>query len=107
MIYEGKAFSPDLMPQVLEGVAAPMLGGETKYGMGVIIRKTSLGTTYGHSGFFPGYMTDMMYFPDQKVAVAVQVNTSVGRSLGKPLSRVLIEAMEVIKANSKCECDSE
>jgi hypothetical protein len=40
------------------------------------------------------------------VTIAVQVNTSVGRSLGKPFCRVLIEAMEVIKANSKCECDS-
>jgi D-alanyl-D-alanine carboxypeptidase len=109
MIYEGKAFSPELLPQVLDGVPAPQLmlgGGETRYGLGVIIRKTRLGIAYGHSGFFPGYMTDMMYFPDHKVAVAVQVNTSVGRSLGKPLGRVLVEAMEVIKANSKCECDS-
>ena len=98
MIYEGKAFSPELLPQVLDGVAAPMLGRETKYGLGVIIRKTPVGTSYGHSGFFPGYMTDMMYFPEHKVAVAVQVNTSVGRSLGKPLSRVLVEMMEVITA---------
>jgi D-alanyl-D-alanine carboxypeptidase len=97
MIYEGKAFSPDLLPEVLEGVPAPMLGRETRYGLGVIIRKTSAGTSYGHSGFFPGYMTDMMYFPEHRVAVAVQVNTSVGRSLGKPLSRVLVEAMEVIR----------
>ena len=99
MMYEGQAFSSDLLPTVLEGVSAPMLGRETKYGLGVIIRKTSAGTAYGHSGFFPGYMTDMMYFPEYKVAVAVQVNTSVGRSLGKPLSRVLVETMEVIKAN--------
>lgn len=96
-IYEGKAFAPDLLPQVLDGVSAPMLGRETTYGLGVIIRKTTVGTSYGHSGFFPGYMTDVMYFSDHKVAVAVQVNTSVGRSLGKPLSRVLVEAMEVIK----------
>jgi hypothetical protein len=41
-------------------------------------------------------MTDMAYFPEQKIAVAVQVNTSVGRSLGKPLSRVLVEAVEII-----------
>ncbi|HSE31668.1 MAG TPA: serine hydrolase domain-containing protein [Pyrinomonadaceae bacterium] len=99
MIYEGKAFSSDLLPQVLDGVAAPMLGRETKYGLGVIIRNTSLGTTYGHSGFFPGYMTDMMYFPKQRVAVAVQVNTSVGRDLGKPLGRVLVEMMQVINEN--------
>lgn len=98
MIYEGKAFSPDLLPQVLEGVSAPMLGRETKYGLGVIIRKTPPGISYGHSGFFPGYMTDMMYFPEHKVAIAVQVNTSVGRSLGKPLSRVIVEMMEVIES---------
>ena len=100
MIYEGKAFSPDLLPQVLDGFSAPMLGRETKYGLGVIIRKTPAGTSYGHSGFFPGYMTDIMYFPERKVAVAVQVNTSVGRSLGKPLSRVLVEMMEIIAAKS-------
>jgi D-alanyl-D-alanine carboxypeptidase len=99
MYYEGKAFSPELLPQVLDGVAAPMLGRETKYGLAAIIRKTTAGTAYGHSGFFPGYMTDMMYFPEQKIALAVQVNTSVGRSLGKPLSRVLVEMMEVIEAN--------
>lgn len=96
MFYEGKAFSSDLLPQVVDGVAAPMLGRESKYGLGAIIRKTPAGTSYGHSGFFPGYMTDMMYFPDQKIAVAVQVNTSVGRSLGKPLSRVLVEVMQVL-----------
>jgi D-alanyl-D-alanine carboxypeptidase len=99
MIYEGRAFSADLLPQVLDGVAAPMLGRESKYGLGVIIRQTAAGTSYGHSGFFPGYLTDMMYFPEHKVAVAVQVNTSVGRSLGKPLSRVLVEMMEVIRSN--------
>ena len=70
-----------------------------QHGLGAIIRQTQAGTSYGHSCFFPGYMTDMMYFPEDKIAVAVHVNTSVGRSLGKPLSRVLVEVMEVIRAN--------
>ena len=100
LMYEGKAYPPELLPQVFDGVLAPMLGPENKYGLGVIIRKTPLGTSYGHSGFFPGYMTDMQYFPDHKIAVAVQVNTSVGRSLGKPLSRVVVEVMEVLTAKS-------
>ncbi|HEX5887306.1 MAG TPA: serine hydrolase domain-containing protein [Pyrinomonadaceae bacterium] len=100
MFYEGKAFPRELLPQVINGVDAPRLGRETKYGLAAIIRQTTAGTSYGHSGFFPGYMTDMMYFPEHKIAVAVQVNTSVGRNLGKPLSRVLAEMMEVIKAHS-------
>jgi len=46
-------------------------------------------------------MTDMMYFPEYRIAVAVQVNTSVGRSLGKPLSRVLVEMVEAIRASER------
>jgi D-alanyl-D-alanine carboxypeptidase len=97
MMYEGKAYDASLLPQVLEGVPAPALGKETRYGLGVIIRKTSAGTSYGHSGFFPGYMTDMMYFPEERIAVAVQVNTSVPQDLGKPLGRVLVEAVDLIR----------
>ncbi len=100
MIFEGKAFDESLLPQALDGVAAPMLGRETKYGLCVIIRKTAAGTSYGHSGFFPGYMTDMMYFPEQKIALAVQVNTSVPQNLGKPLGRVLVEALEVVNKHA-------
>ncbi len=96
MMYEGKAFDPSLLPQVLDGVSAPMLGRETKYGLGVIIRTTQAGKSYGHSGFFPGYVTDMMYFPDSRIAVAVQVNTSAPQTLGKPLGRVLVEMAQII-----------
>jgi hypothetical protein len=39
----------------------------------------------------------MMYFPDTRIAIAVQVNTSVGRDLGKPLGRVLAEMAQIIK----------
>ncbi len=97
LMYEGKAVNPSLLPAMLDGVSAPMLGRETRYGLGVIIRRTPAGVSYGHSGFFPGYLTDMMYFPDKKIAVAVQVNTSVGRALGRPLSAVLVEAANTIK----------
>jgi D-alanyl-D-alanine carboxypeptidase len=98
-MYVGRAFPPDMVPAMLDGVSAPMLGREAKYGLGVIIRPTRAGLTYGHSGFFPGYMTDMMYFPDKKFAVAVQVNSSVPQDLGKPLGRVLVELAETITKN--------
>ena len=101
LMYEGKAYDASLLPQVLDGISAPMLGRDAKYGLGVIIRQTQAGTSYGHSGFFPGYMTDMMYFPDKKIAIAVQVNTSVPKDVGKPLGRVLVEMMQVITNQSQ------
>jgi D-alanyl-D-alanine carboxypeptidase len=99
LMYEGKSVPPDLLPQMLTGIAAPMLGKDVKYGLGVIIRQTPQGTAYGHSGFFPGYVTEMMYFPDKKIALAVQVNTSVPRTTGKPLSVFLTELASEIAAN--------
>lgn len=101
LYFEGKAFDASLLPQMLDGVSAPMLGKDTKYGLCVIIRNTTAGVSYGHSGFFPGYNTDMMYFPDKKIAVAVQVNTSApGVFSGKPPGRFLAEAAAVINGTA-------
>ena len=94
-LYEGRAFDPSLLPKMLEAVPA-RLGPETKCGLGVIVRPTALGTSYGHSGFFPGYLTEMMYFPDFGIAVVVQVNKSVGRAVGKPLVRVLLDLARIV-----------
>ncbi len=66
LLYEGKVVDPSLMDDLLDGVPAK-LGPETKYGLAVIIRPTAHGITYGHSGFMPGYQTDMMYFPADEV----------------------------------------
>ena len=80
-LYGGTVVDSTLMPQMLDGVPARLGGGAT-YGLGVIIRPTPLGPAYGHSGFFPGYLTEVRYFPEHGVAVAFQVNTSVPRALG-------------------------
>ena len=48
----------------------------TRYGLGVIIRDTPLGPAWGHSGFFPGYATEMLYLPDHRMALALQINLS-------------------------------
>jgi D-alanyl-D-alanine carboxypeptidase len=100
LLYEGKAFDPQLLNRMLEGVPA-RLGPEAKYGLGVIIRPTRLGITYGHSGFFPGYITEVMYFPELKAAIAVQVNTSVPRATPEPLGRLITELAEIIRAEQK------
>jgi D-alanyl-D-alanine carboxypeptidase len=87
LLYEGKAFPPAMLSRMLEGVPA-RLGGNAQYGLGVIIRPTILGPSWGHSGFFPGYATEMVYFPLSKIAVAVQVN------LTDPYPRGLVPLMQ-------------
>lgn len=88
LLYEGQAFPAELLPQMVAGIPA-RLGPNTRYGLAVILRDTPLGPTYGHSGFFPGYATDMMYFPSSRISAAVQVNTTnpYPRGLGALLLR--------------------
>lgn len=81
-LWGGPVIAEDLRDDVFDGVAARGLGQGVRYGLGVIIRDGPLGTSYGHSGFFPGYLTEMRYWPEAGVAVALQVNTSAGRPLG-------------------------
>lgn len=97
ILYEGKAFDSSMMGPFLDGVPAK-LGPEAKYGLGVIIRPSPLGITYGHSGFMPGYMTELVYFPDLKASVAVQVNSSAPRATGRPLRTFAIEFAQLLRA---------
>jgi len=92
LLYEGKAFDPMMLPVMETGTPAKMLGPNTSYGLGVIIRQSvKYGTFYGHSGFFPGYMTEMCYFPQYKMAFAVQTNTSDYRNMKISVLKVLLE----------------
>jgi D-alanyl-D-alanine carboxypeptidase len=76
-LYGGTVVDTTLLrAQVLPGVSAPMLGPTTRYGLGVIIRQTPHGAAWGHSGFFPGYLSEMRWYPEQRVAIAVMVNQS-------------------------------
>ncbi len=93
-LYTGKAFDPSLLPAMLEGVPA-QLGAGSRYGLGVILTDTPAGPSQGHSGFFPGYLTEMAYFPELDVAGAIMVNTSVGRALGRSPKGVLVELAQV------------
>jgi D-alanyl-D-alanine carboxypeptidase len=95
LLYEGRAFDPALLDEVLDGVPA-QLGPGARYGLGVIIVDTPLGVSYGHSGYFPGYLTQMMYFPEHHIAVAVQVNTSDQRAVGRGLGSIIMELAQEI-----------
>lgn len=99
-LYEGKVFTkPDTLKAMLDGVDATSArgGGKgVKYGLGVQIRESEWGPSYGHGGWFPGYRTEVEYFPKHRVAVVVQFNTDVGRSLKKGLRAYIGDAAAVV-----------
>lgn len=72
--YEATWLPETLRHEMRTGVTAKT-GKNHQYGLGVQIRPSPLGTSYGHGGWFPGYLTEMDYFPDKNISVAVQLST--------------------------------
>lgn len=87
-LYSGKAMPGDYLPELLRGV--PLRAGSTKhYGLGVFIdTSAAYGQFYGHSGYYPGYRSDLAYFPTLKIAVAFQINTEKDVKSAKVLDRL-------------------
>jgi D-alanyl-D-alanine carboxypeptidase len=99
LLYEGKALRADTLAQMLEGVAANEGRGSgpgNKYGLAVQIRQSEFGVSYGHGGWFPGYISEMEYFPQHKIAVAVQFNTDATGTLKKGMRAYIADAMRII-----------
>jgi D-alanyl-D-alanine carboxypeptidase len=99
-LYEQRAFDASLWDQFIDGT--PMApGAPVSYGLGVMLRPSDFGMTYGHGGMMPGYLSEMEYFIDYELAVALQINADgssgtihraphdlVGAAAGAILSRL-------------------
>jgi D-alanyl-D-alanine carboxypeptidase len=72
----GAAFDASLKKDFVDGVAARGLGRGGRYGLGLILKKTSHGAAAGHSGFFPGYLTECYRYDDFGVTLCLMLNTS-------------------------------
>ena len=90
-----------MLPIMLQSVPAKTGPGD-RYGLGVQIRQTEFGETYGHGGWFPGYLSEMEYFPEQHVAIAVQINTDrVAHPAGKTHSYIVAIAKDIFRGQGK------
>jgi D-alanyl-D-alanine carboxypeptidase len=97
-LYTGKAVSTKMRDLMIAEAVPARLGPETKYGLGVIVRSTTpLGApAWGHSGFFPGYQTELLHVPHAGMTLALQVNTSAPRPQGtKSMLRMLYDVAAV------------
>jgi D-alanyl-D-alanine carboxypeptidase len=93
LLYDGQVLNSKSMSLMLDGVPAK-LGPNAKYGLGVIIRQTPMGVAYGHSGFFPGYLTELIYFPEHNVCMALQTNSSDFKTIKLGLYRIALTITE-------------
>jgi len=95
LLYEGKVLRQATLEQLLDAVPAKTGEGH-KYGLGAQARQTDWGMTYGHGGWFPGYLSEMEYFPKQRMAIAVQINTDNFRQLKRNTHGYVLEMARIV-----------
>jgi D-alanyl-D-alanine carboxypeptidase len=77
LYFSGQLFGDAMLAQATQGIPARGLGPNARYGLGMILRdSTAAGPVRGHSGFFPGYLTELRYYPSRGITVALMVNAS-------------------------------
>jgi D-alanyl-D-alanine carboxypeptidase len=94
-LYEGKVL-PDAMLAEAKKTVPALTGRNHRYGIGIQERPSPWGNTIGHSGWFPGYLTDMVYVPSKRIAVAVQVTTDDQRKLGRNSYAMAVELVRTV-----------
>ena len=86
LLFEGHVLSKRQLDQMLDGQPAEK---DAKYGLGVEFSSSKAGPVYGHDGWTFGYQTELAYFPDYKVAAAIQVNSDPRSTFKVPLGDCL------------------
>jgi D-alanyl-D-alanine carboxypeptidase len=93
--YEGDLFADSLLSKII----TPNPNGSNidpglSYGMGSFIYEHKGEKAYGHTGFVPGFNSVFTYFPEYKIAIAIQVNCDYAAekmSLLQYIDRILEE----------------
>lgn len=101
ILYSGHAFDGDYLGAMLDTVPASMFGKGGSYGLGVIRRETEAGPSLGHDGVFPGYLSAMTWFPERRVAAALQVNRDGEREAGVDPHALLITFAGIVERESQ------
>jgi len=89
-LYAGPVLGDSARRLMLDAVPA-RLGANVRYGLGVMVRPTPVGESWGHSGFFPGYATELHHVATLGITVALQVNVTdpYPRTMNALVGRVL------------------
>jgi D-alanyl-D-alanine carboxypeptidase len=94
-LYGGDVLNATTLSTLLDAVPAKTGPGD-QYGLGVQVRQSDWGLSYGHGGWFPGYLSEMEYFPQRKTAIALQFNTDDFGKLKRRPHSYLLEAAKIV-----------
>jgi D-alanyl-D-alanine carboxypeptidase len=92
-LYAGEVLQQKSLDEMLGSTTT---GDGKGYGLGVEIVQSKWGKAYGHDGEFPGYLSDMRYFPKYKIAVAVQVNSDEAPGVNRFLASAVNDFAQII-----------
>ena len=74
--YSGKVFSAELLKMMRNpGKQKTSLGENIGYGFAAFVWNENNQISYGHTGFFPGYVTILEYIPELDIRSGMQWNT--------------------------------
>jgi len=92
-LFEGTALPADALAEMTRDPVATPDGRQ--YGLGLYRYVTPIGVAWGHGGYFPGYRSELLYFPDTKIAVAAQSN----RDYLADLDKLLVEIATSVRSS--------
>jgi len=101
-LYAGAAMPGDYRGELLDGVPKDAsqqarYGERVRYGLGVTIQQTPLGPAYGHRGWTPGYLSVFEYYPNHRLAIALQINETADHDMSRyalRLAQAVVDARE-------------
>lgn len=91
LLWAGDVLSSSMKAEMFKAITEKRTGPNDAYGLGVIVWQTPLGTAHGHTGMFPGYVSQVFHFADPNITVAMQTNSMDFPKL-KGLRKLLVDA---------------
>lgn len=92
-LYAGDVLRQKSLDEMMQSTTT---GEGAGYGLGVEIVRSKWGKSYGHDGEFPGYLSDMRYFPKYNLAVALQINSDETPEVNRFLSTAIDDFAQII-----------
>jgi D-alanyl-D-alanine carboxypeptidase len=94
-LFEGEALEKPYVEQLVAADPADK-DKPRRYGLGVFVAEGELGKSYGHGGWYPGYLTQVEYYPAERVAVAFQINTDARRDVARDVLALVRDVLQTV-----------